>query len=285
MALLYEVTCDYLTMTWNGVDTVTPMDSRKEWVQWVNDTASRHGGQSRLKRWAWQGYIGWSLGTVCWGERGDGYILRLSGIMADEYFMSSLPTGHNCSRFDINVTIFGRQDIDNWITEHKEEAIAYRNTLQNRPFSVRHIDTVGDGNTLYLGSRNSERYLRIYNKEKEQANDERWQGAIRYECEYKEGAARQVLERGRSSDDRRRTLARFMVGTCKDRGITLPMAISSIGALNPAHQRLRNDDESSLEWLRIQVAPTVRRLLANGRHDDIMAALGIEQRKDDRDDG
>ena len=285
MALLYEVACDYLTMTWSGIDTVTPMDNRKEWVEWVQGVERKWGGMSRLKRWAWQGYIGWSLGTVSWGERADGYLLRLSGIMADEYFMSSLPTGHNCSRFDISVTIFGIQDIDGFIADHKEEAIQYRKTLQHRPFSMRYIDSVGDGNTLYLGARTSERYLRIYNKQKEQANDERWQGAIRYECEYKEGSARQVLERGRSSDDRRATLARFMVGACKDRGINIPVVLVGSGPLAPAHQRLRNDDETSLEWLRTQVSPTIRRLLDNGRYDDIITALGLERRKDDRDDG
>lgn len=202
-------------------------------------------------------------------------ILRLSGVSAHHWIYDGLPTGHNVSRLDIAITVWGCDDIDGTIARHNQEAVAYRSTLHSRPFVVSHINGNGGGDTLYIGSRTSARYVRIYNKWKESGEDEQFREAIRYEVEYKDEAARAALDA--IGAGRYRTMApiQYALGFLEGRGIR-PYGCDSLerASVGPV-SRVTSDTEKRLAWLRSQVAPTVRELLRLGLYDDTLDALGI----------
>ena len=273
---------DYLTMTWPSSAEDGIMNYGARLIEWYRATFALDGGTWQVKPFVWQGYLGWQIGTMSWGARPDGSVIRISGGAAQEYLEADWPTGHNCSRLDISLTVWGVSDIDQTIARHNAEALVARNSLHCRPFQVRHIITAGDGDTLYLGSRSSEIFARIYNKEKEQKDDEHYRGAIRYEVEYKGETARQALERGRSQRHDRREYAAMALATMESRGIDVRGDWDARRHILARVGRAHSDAWNKLEWLRTQVAPTVRWLIDNGHGDDILSALGLYEAAESR---
>jgi DNA relaxase NicK len=136
------------------------------------------------------------------------------------------------------------------------------------------------GNTLYIGSRDSDQYGRIYDKGLE-ADMSPVAGAIwRYEIEYKGKRAQQVLNR-------------LMVERCPKKGIT-PLVISHIwswfndrnfpplfernmqGVIETHLRASDPDEERVLTWFRTQVKPAVLRMITH-RRTDVLEALGLDE--------
>lgn len=283
MGFVYGAHIDYLTTTWPLSISASPLPSVANIIDWARRKSSARGARESVKPWAWQGYTGWSVGSFCFGERPDGTIVRVSSVLAHDYVTEGLPIGHNVSRLDICLDIWGVKDIDTVIALHKDEAITYRSSLHSRPFDVRLQETYGKGDTLYLGSRTSGVYLRIYNKAKEQEGNDYYDECIRYEAEIKDERARKVLDRYRDAGYRSISLTENLLGFLERRGIHLTSIHGGSAVYIDASPRSRGDIDASLAWLRDQVSPTVRRLLKLGYRGDIIEALGLELRKEERD--
>lgn len=285
MGFIYNAHIDYITTTWPSGSAAAGVPSIANIVDWARRRTAEKGAREEVKAWAWNGYTGWSIGSLCFGDRSDGTILRISSALAHTYVNDKLPTGHNVSRLDICIDVWGVSEIDKEIALHKDAALAYRATLHSRPFDVRLQETFGRGDTLYLGSRASGLFIRIYNKDKEQSTDEFYQDCIRYECEIKDDRAAKILERYRVGGYRGMALQESLLGFLERRGIRALGLHDSSAVYTDADPRLRGDIDRTLIWYREQIAPSVRRLLSLGYRGDIIEALGLEQRKEDRNDG
>jgi len=247
-------------------------------MDWAQSRATKYGKGDWVKPWAWQGYVGYSCGPCQVGERPDGTIVRLSSKAAHDWLQSGFPAGHNVSRIDVAMTVWGVSDQSVQIALHSAEAEAERKTLQSRPFKVRLIDGKGDGDTLYVGSRSSDLFVRIYDKEREQKDDEQWKSALRYECECKEDMAKRVYERCVFGGYSAANCAQVLIGLLARRGI-LPVDARGVrGAHIPPTNIPKSSVESSLSWLEEQVSPTVRKLIAAGYEREVWDALGITHR-------
>lgn len=283
MGFVYGAHIDYLTTTWALSLAASPLPSVANIIDWARRKANEKGARESVKAWAWQGYTGWSVGSFCFGERQDGTIVRVSSALAHDYVTSGLPIGHNVSRLDVCLDVWGVKDIDNQIALHKEETLMYRNNLHSRPYEVRLQETFGGGDTLYLGARSSGLFVRIYNKEKEQATNEYYHEAIRYEVEIKDDRGRKIVDKYRDGGYRSFLLTESILGFLERRGVH-PVGLPVGGGVYvDSSPRAVGDIDASLAWLRSQVAPTVRRLLKLGYRPDIIDALGLELRKDERD--
>lgn len=274
---IHRIECgaDYLTTTWPNEIRETPLGSLRTVTEWAQKRAEKHGAGDWVKSWAWQGYVGYNVGPVSVGQRPDGTILRLSGVSAHDWLSDGLPTGHNVSRYDISLTIWSDYDVTEVIARHKNETVQHRNTLHSRPYAVTSIDGCGDGDTLYIGSRSSTQYVRIYDKGRQKKDEQQWNKSIRYECEFKEQAAGTALDRCRDGGYGTVGCANVLLGSLVRRGVE-PIGMSNAsGVVLAPDARDRSTIETKLKWLRDQVRPSVRQLLDLGMVEEVIDALGI----------
>lgn len=268
---------DYLTMTWRDEIRNTALGSTRNVVSWAERRPLNIGGKDFTKAWAWQGYTGWQVGQVCVGERPDGSIVRLTGKAAHDWASDGLPTGHNISRLDIALTVWGVSDQSRQIALHSVSADQYRKSLQSRPFDVRLIDGFGKGDTLYVGSRTSEQFVRVYDKERAPNGGTEYKTALRYECECKEQLAHRAYSRCVGDGYSAASCLSVLAGLLARRGIdalsTRGVQQSHIGVTELPVSSL----ESSLSWLEVQVKPTVSRLMREGYELEVLTALGLQR--------
>ena len=273
--LRWSAHIDWITTTWPadaGIQLGTAVEALWSWYCQLDKGVT---GGGPLQRWAWQGYVGWQMGSLCIGERLDSTIVRVSGALAHMYWQANKPTGHNVSRLDICIDIWHAKMPDEMIALHNGEALQYRSGIEGRPYAIAHVNGYGGGDTLYLGSRSSETFGRIYNKEQESNGKPEYEGCTRYEVEYKGETARQVVSRvgGRRNDSR--CIAAEVQSVLIRRGIDLSDYVGQVGPSRPPAARIATPDDRKLAWLRDQVSPTVKHLLTVYDRQTILSALGL----------
>jgi DNA relaxase NicK len=223
------------------------------------------------------GYKGVICGKCFVGERDDGILLRGTGGVSTSFFEAIATADLHVSRLDLQVTVWltgseghvgriARNDAAYFRHSHPKEAKRRITTIESED----------GGYTLYIGSKSSEHYCRLYDKEAESSN-EYYKGAWRYEVELHNDAAT--------------TAARYLLGNSlqletitastvrqyyQARGVQVPWYTQEeLNALRPAAV-LESDDARSLKWLAQQVKPTVARLMRNGYTASVLEALGVE---------
>ena len=270
---------DYLTTTWPVAWRDAPLPAMHEVMSWASGEVGPASSRDWVKPWAWQGYVGWTAGGCSVGEKVDSSIVRCSSGIAQRWLERGLPTGHNVSRLDLQLTFWGEKDQDARIALHNIEALERRSGSEGRPIKITHVKGNGGGDTLYLGSRASETYVRIYNKEREQSNDEAWATAIRYEVEFKGDRARAVRDALAARGNSSWYTANLVVNECVYRGLVLPAGASISERAPVVGPKPKSDVEGAIVWLERQVAPTVRRLLAVVDRSVILEALGLHEKE------
>lgn len=228
-----------------------------------------------LRPWLWKGYDGYTCGSVQTGSRSDGVLIRVSGGYAAECFTRIMPFAAHISRLDCAVTV-RLPEAANPAKEAYEQGPPEATAARGRRLSKgSHIETWSEGETVYLGSRKSARFGRLYNKGLESKEDA-YRDAWRWEVEFKgpttTALARSVSESGRQSEavlayvwD---TYAAWGLPPVWGRGADVPVA--SLG-------RPPSDDDRRLAWLATQVRPAIQRLLKRGRRADVLSALGLDE--------
>lgn len=217
------------------------------------------------------GYQGARLGTLFAGVRSDSSMLRVSGADAEWIFMrlSNAFDWLHVTRLDLQATIQFEADRMLYAEEQKANVLHHQETEARRSHpKVTLISSTGNGDTLQVGSRSSEIFVRLYDKWREQRG-EYLPYTWRYEIELKGETAQQVVRMYRNAPDRLEMVKDVLVGTLENRGFQEP-ALRSNGPLALASTRSKTDSEKSLKWLKEHVAPTVRKLLDRGHRDTLL---------------
>lgn len=125
------------------------------------------------------------------------------------------------------------------------------------------------GDTLYVGSRESDAYLRIYDKGKAYNLE---QGRVyRWEVEYKGALAMPAVEKVR--DGGRGAIRELVFGEAKHKSVPSPIVEGQRGI---KRERVTvSSAEMKLAWLARQVAPTVGWLNRLGMRDEVIKALQL----------
>lgn len=116
--------------------------------------------------------------------------------------------------------------------------------------------------------------IRIYDKEMESGQPE-YEGTWRIEIEFKEELANELFHRIRRERDMDSAACGLVVAHSARRGLHLPHSSDDRWDVAAFPHDGVTDNLRSLEWLRSQVSPTIRRLLREGLRDDIIRALGL----------
>jgi len=261
---------DYLTVTYRPETLTTGLQSILDEL-----LKSEYQSGSKLKPWGMAGYSGWCCGGVQTGTRADGWIVRLSGDVARFNWWDFYEVSDSCTRMDCQVTVKFDCDPSTIVSRHEREVRRFHSV--HRPkWKVRWIGNSDGSRTLYLGSRQSEKFMRIYDKQRE-SGQECFQGCVRYEVQFNGHGARQCARHmGHEVNS--------AVGCCGEVSAFLQdHACSQWFTANPmshvcasAHSR---NYERTLQWLSNQVRPSVERMIAIGKADEVYRALGLDYRE------
>ena len=238
---------------------------------------SRQAGYlaSDTRPWAWRGYVGASAGQAAWGIREDGAILQMSGQAAAWGALCDLPyTG--VPRVDVQCTVWGLSSPETVPRTAAALAARAREGATGRPWSVRLEDGHGDGDTCYVGSRQSAWFLRIYDKGAE-SGEAQYEGAVRFEVEAHDECAAALYGSRQKGPLVGATAAGVVAGYLAHRGLRQMLPVS-VGYTAPARvPREVTPTERTLNWLGEGVAPTIARLLGAGlTRAQIGGILGLQ---------
>jgi hypothetical protein len=139
------------------------------------------------------GFVGQRCEGLFFGWRGDLLMVICSGDVAAAHGSFFLGLAGNVSRLDLAVTLRD-DDIDrDWTTRALRQS-SYDGRIDSGLLKTRRIEGTPDGATLYIGSRSSDRFIRIYDKTAESKGvypERTW----RWEIEYKKPRAGMVAAR------------------------------------------------------------------------------------------
>lgn len=262
-----EVGIDYITATARS-------QSGREGLltlgQTLTVTEQRTGAD--VRPFAWQGYRGLSAGPCTWADRDDGAMLRLSGHLASAHWRTASLVLENCSRLDLQVTARWSGGLPVHEVQWWQEARSGAEDANHNGLVAMVRDNRG-GWTLYIGSRTSPRFARLYNKEAESKKEE-YRKCLRWEVEYKGEAANQVLRALTGAQSAEPLIRATVRSHYEDRGVTVPWKANGpcVGASIVARP---TDNAIRLRWLKLQVAPSLARLHAAGLLQDALESLGL----------
>lgn len=227
----------------------------------------------RLKEFRWSGYLGDSVDGITWGQREDGSILRLSGEMAHRYHQTALTFASNVSRIDVQVTVQTSDGFTNYASL-ANALVQDDNRVKNGMTRTSLIKSTPRGTTSYIGSRSSDRYMRVYDKTAE--SDGAYPNySWRYEVEYKKDRAFRVAQeilRQKGSPEGIRQIVEQAFANYR---IAIPVPALPPG-WRDAGIRQETNDERRLAWLESSIAPMIRKLQEGIPRATIMQALGLE---------
>lgn len=209
------------------------------------------------------GYKGERYGSWFFGQRDDGVMLRVSGADGMVVIGALSGVGVSCSRLDVHATVKAIPRNDMWAVWCASEAQRLRAaTVGCNWAGLKLLETFGRGDTLMVGSRTSEKYGRLYDKERESL-DPSYEACWRYEVEYKGDHARAAFERLRAAPSVPRAAAELAAQQW--RAWCVPFPVVDLVSAEPLYiPREKPDAERKAAWLMEQVLPTLAWLVDNG---------------------
>lgn len=228
----------------------------------------RAGRRSHF-RWL-LGYYG-RVGEHCFVGRNDtGCMVQVSSALADKLFRPLSHAGGRCSRIDIQVTSQPPEGQDSYL-HAAYTMLSLSEKRKGRPQTVQMIDTNYGAKMVTVGSRQSDVYARIYDKHKE-SKDDNWAGHVRHELEIKNQTARDMHFWLMEDLTRVHTIKSVVGSYFQKRGC--PMFWDEYETREmPALKKRNKSDDTKLAWLAVQVAPTLKTLLENGKALEAAHAL------------
>ncbi len=226
---------------------------------------------------SWKGYEGFQCGHLLYGERMDGSVVQVSGVLACAHWQRLFECASNVTRVDLQGTFRIDGEPKTVITNHyrqmKQHALKFARAPQPALFIGR-----DDSRTVYTGSPASDRKGRIYDKGLESGMVQ-FQNCVRYELVLQKKRALAVA-RGLSRDvsDFPR-IAKTSLSFFEHRGAHVECLANSYTdvetIVSSNSRRKQSNCDEVLKWLSMAVAPSVSRLVNRGLLDQVLLALGL----------
>lgn len=220
-------------------------------------------------------YTGLKIASMQWGyEKHLGYILIISGGDAEKLWQHLKPSDARVTRLDLCVD-FVKPDVSYLAKDLYEGTTAERKREQ--PKLSLYLGPDG-GDTLYLGSRHSQQFGRLYDKGVESstaAPGRYWRAEVEYKKPLSGLMATELAEE--SSDERVGAISDTVINWFLDRGIRLMEDWESRPGMTISVEQRVTTADRKLAWLKSQVSPTVRQLISLGLGKEVMKSLLIEE--------
>lgn len=230
----------------------------------------QQGNDERL--WKARGYHGKHCAGVRCGIRADTHLIQLSGDDAHEHWKEVAQLSTNISRLDVEVTL-QFESADSEFIQRQSARAQTSKRRRCRTSNVTLITSTLTGDSLYLGQRSSDLYLRCYDKGRESKTLPAGL-LIRQEAELKRDRAKSFALELIASPESDRVAGAFISSLFRRRGIQTAMNYEEYG--ESARAKSSTDQYRKLCWLKQAVAPSVRSLLESGKGEEVLRALGLD---------
>lgn len=265
-----EVGIDYVTATIrDGSDNFEPFVRIAHQLLQQDANAGAIYREARLL-----GYSGHQSKHTFFGASPQGLLFRVSGAAATEAFYAIGPYSDHFSRLDLQATVqYSVEQVD----------VAQLNYLlcnaanERVPKSRRRKLTLWAGNdggaTLYIGSRTSEQFARIYNKYA-QSDESHYERCWRFEVQLTNNLAVHYAQLLLADMyPRNEELADMVHSWLIRRGVQPPWNAFDNQYAVPAISLELPDEQRRIDWIAKQVAPAVRQLIDSGYRDVLYSLL------------
>lgn len=218
---------------------------------------------SKVKQYeGWRGE-GYFVGAGRQKEK-DHFMFRFSGDLSDAVTWQSPRLPIDCTRLDCQLTLPLPTPIEQTYKAYVSLVDSVDKSEKARGQRERNVDAIvsPDGFcSLYVGSRESERFYRLYVKE---SGGEYF---LRFEVEYKgkESMAGRIWRDTAREPERLVIWLKGEIDTLPDHQLTTIFkdALSGVPGEIMKQGRERADPQKTLEWLKRQVSPAIKRLIGN----------------------
>jgi DNA relaxase NicK len=209
-------------------------------------------------------------------------MLVVSGSYADTVVARHPEYLPHATRLDCQVTIDVGVSRETLILGVMRDALAESMSRPKpRRFTVDQWGSAGHTETVYIGSRSSQQFARVYDKEL-QSGDAYYAGCVRFEVQFKSELARAM---GAALYASVLQPSYECAAICKawfaQRGVQVPGTLHSPHYNLPRVSPPDTDDARTLRWLHRQVSPSIVGLLQRVSRTTIMQVLGLSD-EDDR---
>ena len=258
--ILNRPAIDWLTLT--TFSRQTQMEMARILNRLLPDFATQ-GVDGRIRQYDGKRGEGWFVGAG--PQKGhDHYIFRFSGDLSDAVTWQPVRPPIDCTRLDLQLTLPLPVEIGQAYEAYKSLVDDVHESEKKRGQRARGVDAIisPDGFcTLYLGSRESGRFYRLYVKES--SGDY----FLRFEVEYKKegGFSGRVWRDTARRPDQVVIWLKGEIETLPDHELTRPFLLALTGSPSDIMkgERRRSDPHKTLEWLKRQVDPSIKRLIGN----------------------
>lgn len=269
---LVGVGVDYLTVVGHSDEAVDAMRTIAFSLIEVEQSA---GAFSRPLGFA--GYEGFQTGSVYYGERPDGCVVRIGGHLAAAHYKRLLEVSDNVTRIDLQSTCQLDGDVSKFIRHQFATHRRYSNRFKKAPRPSLFIGR-DDSCTMYSGSRSSDRYGRIYDKGVESGLSQ-WQNCVRFEVEFKGKRARRIAHGLSEGIIDLLVLSHTVWQFFAERGLLMRLESifsTSLDFLKSSLVRAKRlDCDRLLAWIHKSVRPSISRLKSRGFSGRLSLALGL----------
>lgn len=244
----------------SGIDWITAtqaLTKRKQSFRDIGETlmradAAEHFKLVPAKRF---GFIGYQGDRYFYGTRGKEALLMVSGSRADMLFCDIVKEASNVSRLDVQVTVYTGSERPN-LAKHGFAHIQRAQSARGRKSGVTLITKQPTGDSLFIGSRRSDAYARLYDKGVESKKAEA-KTLWRYEVEFKRRLASRLATH-LSSDPHTPTASARVVHEWYTRKGLEPF-YEAVSLSQIALFRIDRSDRDILEWFRSTVSKSILR--------------------------
>lgn len=247
----------------------------------ADEAATRLATRGMLTdHWQWRGYRGWKIGGLKWGKREDGVICIISGEAARAGWCEVMHFATNITRIDLALTFYLEKpypQLANIIYEYLLAVKESREALTRMHFSW--IVNHQRAETLYVGSRSSDQFGRVYDKGLESACASEPGYIWRYEIELKQERAKKVADGLYSHYMKDCDVTKRIASTVNHWFESRYVPVAGDHYATPYEMEVSarvTDADAKLNWLSRQVSPTVSKLFAAGvARERVEEALGL----------
>lgn len=220
-------------------------------------------------------YSGLGIASMRWGfSEHLGYILIVSGGDAERLWQRVDPVQCNVTRLDLCVD-FVTNDVTYLARELFMAASDERKAA--KPGLSLFIGPEG-GDTLYVGSRHSQQFGRLYDKGVESgtaAPGRHWRAEVEYKKPLSGLMAEELVKE--QSGQRVQAITDTVLNWFSDRGIVVIKDIGVERQIKISVEQRVTTSRKKLAWLRSQVQPTVRQLVSLGLGREVMRSLLMDE--------
>lgn len=238
-----------------------------------------------------ENYLGEKVGRFFWGQADQNgqpsILIEASGGLGAAAFPVFAPIMRNCSRIDLKTDV--KFIVEDYRLQQKENARFLRmlrdpnakKSLKGRPIKADKVVLIKNGyggSSLIIGSPKSDYRGTIYNKWRESGKDEIYKNVQRYELRLRNEAAQKIMLhlRGLSLDAVEPAVMAECLGWFREKCVDIPQITGAVlERVKHIVEKVVSTVEKSLSWLEKQVSSTVRKLVAHGYENQVVAALGL----------